>query len=203
MAQIVNFAHQLSKRRSQLDKKDRQLFKQASLALAFGLGLTALVLGVRFFTSASLARAEKEEANLTRTLESQKDAELEYLTYARKLSLLASLFTNRQAKQEAFARFRFLFGEGVSITGLTYNVRSNALSFQLRAENVFKLEEVLTRLSQPDVAKDYPYISKDSLARSEDGAYQMAITVNLAKTRPEAETKSKPDEQIETNLELK
>lgn len=181
MPQVVNFAHQLSKQRSKIEAKDRQFLVQATVVAVIVGVITAVALGGRVIVSAAQARAEKQYDSLLTTIESQKSQEIEYAEYARKVNILSELFTNRQAKQEAFARFRFLFGEGVTITGLSYDVGDNALGFQLQADNIFILEKVLDRLAQDDIKLEYPEIKKEAVGRSEDGSYRLKITVRLDK----------------------
>lgn len=181
MSQTVNFASQLTKKRSQLDRRDKQVLIQTSIVFGIVALISVGIMISRAYFDVSQQKSEKKYDDLVKVITTQKQHEIEYAQYVKQVNIISDLFANRQAKQEAFARFRFLFGNGVMITGLTYSVNENALGFQLKADTIFVLEQVLDRLLQADIVAQYPKIKKESIMRLEDGAYRMKITVMLDK----------------------
>lgn len=175
----VNFAYHLTKQRSKEQQNDRLWFKRAMIVGIVAAALTVASVMLRISLDVAMALQEREEKKVLGQLETLKPQELAYIGYVSKVNVLSDLFKNRQAKQQALKRFRSLFGPGVSVTGLSYSEDSNDLGFQIKASSVYLFEQVVNQLDNHDIRQDYKDIAKSSINRSEDGSYNMSVSVGL------------------------
>lgn len=195
MPLTINFAYQLTKKRSKEIQKDKALFAKAIVVGGIAVVVVVISLVARVSTDLIYANAEKNEKQVLGQLESLKPQEMAYLGYISKVNILSELFQNRQAKQQALRKFRTLFGPGVFITGLNYSETSDSLEFQVKTGTVFQLEQVIAQLDDPALRSEYSNIVKRSLNRDESANYSLWVSVNLrpvAEEAPKATTDQDP-----------
>lgn len=183
MATSINFVRLFSRRKSKQQKIDQRRFWWALLVFLITLGVIVAVFLVNLFYQNQLNSTNKEYKKLADQWEYLKQDELVYSSYVNKVKILSSLFSSRQQKQAALRKFRSLFGEGASVVGLKYSEKDEEIVFQIQSDSVFILDEVLNRLSQPDITDEFGPVSRNRLTRDDRGQYVLAVSVNLRTTK--------------------
>ncbi len=183
MSTSINFVRLFSSRKSKQQRIDQWRFLWALLALLITVGLIVALFFVNLFYKNQLNSTTKEYKKQADQWEYLKQDELAYSSYVNKVKILSSLFSSRQQKQAALKKFRSLFGEGASVVGLKYSEKDEEIVFQIKSDSVFILEEVMTRLEQPDITDEFGPVGRDRLTRDDSGQYVLAVSVNLRTTK--------------------
>jgi hypothetical protein len=180
MSSTINFVQERRKHLSFAEQEDRKRFNTVLRVFIGIIVLFVVISGVQFYLTYQIKAIRDEQARTRIAIQQQEAVEREYSIFAHKLKLLTELWGARQKKQEAIAYFNSLFQGGATISGIEYVAGVEALTFQLKADSIFVLENVFTTLSSPLVLEKFPSISKSRLTRSSDASYTMAITVTLS-----------------------
>ncbi len=183
MPDNINFVADRQKRLKIRQEKDGPLLKKMIIFLALTVLATGIVLAVQIYFNFEKKQVLASQSKIRTAIEERKETDQRYATFFHKLAILTQLFGERQNKQEALLYFRNLFGEGVAVTGLTYNETDQQLTFSLLSPSVFNLEKVFATLKSDSLKAKYPQVSRRNLTRSDNGSYSMQLTVNL-KVKP-------------------
>ncbi len=179
MPDNINFVAQRQKRLKLRQEKDRPLLKKMIIFLAVTVFLTGITLAVQIYFNFEKNQVLASQKKIQSAIDGRQETDQRYATFFHKLSILTQLFGERQNKQEALLYFRNLFGEGVSVTGLSYNETDQQLTFSILSPSVFNLEKVFSTLQSEALKAKYPQVSRRNLARSDNGSYSMQLTVDL------------------------
>ncbi len=179
MPREINFVQDRAKQAQIQDKQDKKVFFKVIVGLVVGVVLLGLAGGARLGFNWQLQQAKQTYATTQKNLELSEQEQTQYQSFIQKVAVLTEIYAERRDKQEALAFFRTLFDQGVSISGLSYDDKTKALTFSLTADSVFVLEMVLNRIDSPETRAQYPDINPDSIRRGADGKYTAQITVAL------------------------
>ncbi len=189
----INF---LQKRNVTLNKQEVQDKKILRYALlAFSLAMISLVmgLGLNLYLSHKLKKINLNRKKLETQIASDEPIEVEYLFFVNKLKVIRELFDLRSDKQEAISFFTDLFGPGVSISGLNYEMEERILSLTITSQNIFILEQVFSKLNDPSIKKNFASVNHSDLRRSDKAEYSFKLTVTFKKdVLAESNPKSAP-----------
>lgn len=175
----INFVSQRRKKLTKLEQSDRKIFK-ISIGLFTGVIVVFLVvIGLRFFLINQVAGLKTSQNSLKSQVVSQEEVERSFVIFVNKLKVLGELFSQRQDKQQAISFFSQVFGSEVLIKEISYDADSSLLTFGLKANDVFILENVFTTLSSEQALERFDTLSKSNLRRSLDGSYIVQVTVGL------------------------
>jgi len=170
-----------------LVEKDTQILKQAGIGFGVIIVLMVALLIGNWTMSRQLTNLLAKQESTRQTIQSQADLELKYLVFVEKLNILHQLFADRQGKQEALAFFRSLFvGGEVKIAGLKYDDTDQQLTFSIRSDSIFSLDQVFDVLKSDQVKQKYPSIDKKGLSRSNDGSYSLQAIVQMGQKEEES-----------------
>ncbi len=186
MSVNINFVADRQKRLKVQQEKDKPLLKKIGVFLAATFMLTGIILAIQIYFNFEKNQVIANQKKVQAAIDERKEVEQKYAIFFQKLSALTQLFGERQNKQEALAYFRNLFGDGVTVTGLTYNETDQELTFSLLSPSVFTLEKIFTTLNSEAVKNKYSQVVRHNLARSDNGSYSMQLTVKL---KPPTENK--------------
>lgn len=180
----INFLKDRRKRLTKQDIADRQIMRYTLYVLGGVLAVMVLVLSVRGFLWYRTNQVAERQAQLKRAVLSQEDIEKSYVIFANKIKILRELLDERANKQVAIDYFSGIFGDEVLIREIEYESQIGILSFGLKANNVFVLENVFTILNSDQVKNDFSSVSKSELRRGNDGSYNVKVIVGLVKEKP-------------------
>ena len=185
----INFVADRQKQLKVRQEKDGPLLKKMIILLAVIVVLTGITLAVQIYFGLEKKQVLAGQARIKAAIDERKETDQRYAVFFQKLAVLTQLFGERQNKQEALLYFRNLFGDGVTVTGLTYNETDQQLTFSLLSPSVFKLETVFKTLKSEALKTKYPQVERHNLIRSDNGSYSMQLTVNL---NPDQSKATKP-----------
>lgn len=186
MARNINFVRERQRRLTQLEIRDRIVFRWVLIIFTGILVAVTITVGVRFFFVYRVNKTTTEQQTLRKTIGTKESVERSFTIFSYKLKTLTELFGKRKEKQEALAYFSTLFGPDVIIRQLSYAEEDETLYFTLEAKNVFILDEVFTKMGSPEVKSKYPTIQKESLRRTGNGKYGMNVMITLGTPKIEA-----------------
>ncbi len=196
MTRNINFVRERQRKLSQLEIQDRRVFRIVAISFVGVLCAVAVTLGARFFFLYKVNKLTEDQKAMRNSIASKESIEKSFTVFSYKLRTLTDLFGKRKEKQEALAYFSTLFGPDVSIRQLSYSGEDEMLHFTLEAKSVFVLDEVLIKMSSPEVKEKYPTIQKESLQRGKNAKYSMAVTIALG-----TQELTQADEQPEADAE--
>lgn len=179
MSKTINFVQDRRKSISLVEQHDQVLLRKMVVVFVGVALLCIVVFSIRFFFSYQLTSVLEKQKATRASIVQQEAVEREYSIFAHKLTLISSLWGKRQDKQEAVAFFMRLFTGDTTVSGLSYSAETEALTFRLRANSVFVLENALNTLASQSVLGEYPKIAKSDLSRSDDASYSLNVTVVL------------------------
>jgi len=179
MSASINF---LSERRKKLTKQ--QVLDQKIFKLLTGVGIGVFIiflftLGVRLAFAFNLDQITKKENQTLQIVQSQESSEKSYVIFAAKLKVISELFVQRRDKQEAIKYFSTLFGPEVTVSDIAYEADTSLLTFGLKANNIFTLDQVFNKLGTPEVRAQFKSVAATELRRDKQGAYQTSVVVTL------------------------
>ncbi|MBP9820213.1 hypothetical protein KBC79_05785 [Candidatus Woesebacteria bacterium] len=186
MPRNINFVRERQRRLTQLEIRDRIIFRWVLIIFTGILVAVTIAVGIRFFFVYRVNKATTEQQALRKTIGTKESVEKTFTIFSYKLKTLTELFGKRKEKQDALAYFSTLFGPDVIIRQLSYAEEDETLYFTLEAKNVFVLDEVFTKMSSTEVKNKYPTIKKESLRRSGNGKYGMNVMIALGTPKIEA-----------------
>lgn len=178
MAQI-NFVRQRVKKLSKLAIQDKKIFKLTAIITAIFLLILLGVIGVRFYFLKQLKQVGADQDAMLEEVKSYENRERSFVLFVNKLEVLSKIFLKRQDKQDAIEYFTQVFGPDVVLERIAYDAQAQLLAFGLRAADVFTLERVFQVLSETVEGKGFTEVNKSNLQRTDQGSYQMQITVVL------------------------
>lgn len=175
----INFLKSRRKQLTDRQQRDRRFFQYAAIGLGIIFTLFVVALGVRLWLAYSIGGLQTRQEQLKQQIASLEDNERSYVIFVTKLQILTDLFGQRKNKQEAITYFSSLFDDRVLIKDITYQAEDNLLAFGVEANSVFTLEEVFSRLSDPEVKERFAELNRSELKRDVDGSYSIQVTVVL------------------------
>lgn len=182
MPRDINFLQERRKILTRTQVGDKRLF-QISVSF-FGIAVAAflIVVGTRVFyanrTKATLATQQTTRSQIL----GQEDTEKNYLIGITKLRTLLKLDREKINKQEAISYFSSVFGQNVLVRQIEYTGDDNLLTFRLRSENVFVLEDVFEKLNSNEIKERFIQVTPSNLRRTESGNYEMNVAVVIGET---------------------
>lgn len=183
MSKHINFVSARRKTLTKHQERDRKWFGWTTKMVLGVFGVFLLALGIRLFFMYQLKVVVDAQQVTRQAIVANEAIEREYTIFAHKLKQLSTIFIRRQNKQEALRFFNDLFGSEVKVSEIIYSSDGNEdiLTFTLRAQSVFTLDEIFDKLNSPEVLNRFNNIEKESLRRSSDGSYGIQITLVLGK----------------------
>jgi len=191
MGRSINFVQNRRKKFTKSQANDFKVLKIVAVLFGALIVILGIVFAVYFYLSSQVKNIKNEQKALEREILSQESTEQDVVVSTAKLKILLELFDLRYDKQAAIAYFSEIFGDKVLIKDINYDAGNKILSLRLQSESVFVLEEVFEKLANPEVEERFGLVNKSELNRNSEGAYGMAITLNLEK---EEKTASAPKE---------
>ncbi len=177
----INFLRSEQLRLTGQAKKDRRIFKYVSLATAGVFLIFGTILSVNQFLTFRIGQVENQIESISKEIKNQEKLEGEYLFFVDKLKIIRKLFELRTDKQKAIEFFKNLFADDVEISGINYDIENGILSLQVNNPHVFRLEDSLEVLKDPEVTKHFKTFDVEALRRNREAEYGFKITVTLKK----------------------
>lgn len=175
----INFLSSRTREKLKQKERDQKLFKIAGIVLSLVIVLLVIALGLKLFLNFRIKKMTENIAELKKIIVDREDVELSYLIFVNKLRAIGEIYAARSDKQEAMNYFANLMTDVANITGMTYDEESGGLILQLDHQNVFFLEDSMSIIDSPLVTDVYRNVKKASLARQDQGNYQLRLTIQL------------------------
>jgi di/tricarboxylate transporter len=179
----INFVRQRLKKLTKLEKKDKEIFKTATIITSVLLLIFAAILGYKLYLTSQLKEIESSQKIFLDRIEQQEEREKSFVLFVNKLRVLSGVFQKRKDKQEAIGYFSQIFGADVIIEKIAYDDNSQLLTFRLMAADIFTLEKVFELLSTQQSTQKFSSLTKSGLKRTNNGIYQMQITVVMGEEK--------------------
>lgn len=180
MARGVNFLNVQHRKATVQEKLDRQWFRYSLYGVGVLTGVIIILAGVFFFLQYQIGQVEARTQALEREVLASEEVEKSALVLAKKLSILETLFDERQDKQQAIEYFTNLLGSNIVIKEINYQQTEGILSLRVQSGSVFDLERVFGLVQSDQTKQLYGTIATSDLRRDQIGIYTLNITINLA-----------------------
>lgn len=177
----INFLSDRQKKLSKQQKDDRELLRYTQMLFAGVMLIFLVILGIRLFFNQRIRRIEDAQEQARQQILNNEDVERAFVITVNKLDVLNTLFEERQDKQDAINFFTTVFGPNVLVNQIEYNAGESILTFGVQSRDVFVLEGVLERLKGlADERAEFALVNPSNLRRTDDGKYELQVTVTLA-----------------------
>jgi hypothetical protein len=178
--QDINFLRQQNQFLTKQTKRDKTIFTYVALATVLVILASGSVFGINFLYQRKVQAVSQKLDSTEKKIRQKKPLETDYIFFINKLKIIRELFEVRSDKQVAISFFTELFGPGVQISGINYQLEEGILSLTVTSDHVFALESAFETLADSNVTSKFKSVSKSSLTRSEDGKYNFKLTVSFA-----------------------
>lgn len=185
MANItINFLHQRHKQLTMLQKTDRRY------AMILGYITTGVVIasislfGLQLYLTSAVESVKKQQNAVTGQIASLASVEYEYLTLARKFTEIQTFLKGKSVQQEAIEYFSTLFAQQQTTLNEVNREKDGVIQFKISATNIFRLQQVMGVLQQPEVLSLYPSLALSELNREKTGVYTTTVSVALPIVSP-------------------
>lgn len=177
----INFLAERQKGISKQQLQDIKWLKIAGVAFGLTVVLAIAIFGIFFYYLSQLNSVTDQEKAVRAQIIGNKENEMAYLTYVRKLNTLATLYKDRQDKNDIIAYFSSLFGSDVVVTGIEFDQKDKLLHFKVQSRDVFVLRRVLSVVNSSQVKEKFPALAISDLTRNNTAAYEVTISVPITK----------------------
>lgn len=187
--QSINF---LGKRGSLYQKnlaKDHKLFLISLVCFGAVVLVFLALLGFNIFLGVKLQNVTKKQNETRQSIVNNQTVEASYLLFSNKLKAIGEIFEKRNNKQQAINYLSNLFGDSAFIGGVNYDGEAQILSLTVSSDNIFSLDELVKRLDSEEVRTNFASLNKGNIRRTEEGRYEMKLTIEL---KPSKSTNQKP-----------
>lgn len=171
--------------------KDQKFMTWSLVAFAAVVAVFVAVLSYNLYLGNELEDTARKQTQTKQSLAGNQSVEVTYLIFSQKLKAIAEIFELRNNKQQAINYLANLFGDKVFISGVTYDGEDQVLSLNLRSKDVFDLEKLMVSLNSQEVRTNFSSLTKSNIRRSEDGSYDLKLTLELKNQAKTAQAASK------------
>ncbi len=178
MPREINF---LSDRHKQIVKQevaDQRVMLFCGIGLGVCFALFVAVSAVQFYFSYQISQTKNREEQLRTQIKGDQDTEHSFVVFVRKLSSLVQIDQDRQDKKTVIQFFNSYFGNAVTITGVTFDQKGKMLTLQLQTKSIFELKDVISKVNSNDFMSKFTSVSPSNLERTNDGKYEIDVTVS-------------------------
>lgn len=179
MARDINFLRERLSSQSKVEKQDKVWLRYSEIGLGAALVIAMTIFGVRVFFNQRLSSIDQAKDQARQAILDNESVEKSYVILVNKLGILTQLFAERQNKKEAIQFFSTIFGPDVLVKQIEFNAEENIISFGLQSKDVFVLERVFNQLTEIKDRPEYSKVSSSTLRRTDEGAYELKVTVTL------------------------
>lgn len=181
MPREINFVAERQKGVSKQQKQDLNFARIAGVIFAVvGVAVVA-TFGVFFYLNNQLGQVKNQEAAIHNQIMVAHDNEVAFLGYAKKLSILTTVYRDRQDKNNIIAYFSSLFGSDAVIVGIDYDQQDKLLHFRVESSDVFSFRRVLNLVNSAELKTTFPTLATSTLVRSDEAKYQITISVPITR----------------------
>lgn len=175
--------------------RDHKLFLAALICFGVSIIIFLAMIGFNIYLGVKLQNITKKQKETQQSIVTNQTVEASYLLFSNKLKAIGEIFEKRNNKQQAINYLSSLFGDSAFIGGVTYDGEAQILSLTVSSNNVFLLEDLMQRLDSDEVRANFASLNKSNIRRTEDGKYEMKLTIELkaAAAKPAATTTPIPD----------
>ncbi len=183
MPREINFLQDRRKVLTRHQVADRRLLQLTGSLLGISVAVFLMILGAHlFYTNRIKATLNAQQTARTQIL-GQESTERNYLISIAKLRTLLQLDKEKINKQEAINYFTNVFGQNVLVRQIEYTGEDDLLTFRLRSDDVFVLEDVFAKLKSEDIKQRFAQITPSNLRRTDNGNYEMNVAVVIGQTK--------------------
>jgi hypothetical protein len=182
MPRQINFLAERQKGVSKQQKMDMRLLRITSVVLAIATVGGVIIFGSFFYLTYQFNQIKERERASRAAISSNQETEAGLVVYVKKLTTLATIYKDRQDKNDSIDYFTNLFGNDVVVTGIDFDPKDKLLRFQVHANDAFILRRVLDQANSAEVKAKFPILATSDLTRKEDATYQITISIPISKT---------------------
>lgn len=175
----INFLKKRIIQITKFEQQDKKAFKYALIFFSIATLITVSLLTAEIIISNQLKIIKKEQEQAKNRIVKNENVELQFLIFSNKLNLVKKIFEQRSNKQSAISYFTNIFPDGIYISGIEYDDRSQALLMKITSVNVFLLEKAFAILNSQETSNNFAKLNKEGLTRANDGKYTMSINITL------------------------